>query len=305
MTLGLTGNTDKASVKPFVSKFIKWLQKVGADFIIESELADHLSLPNESNRRFDLKSFCEKCQMVISFGGDGTILSTARAIGDSGVPILGVKMGGMGFLAELTPDELYASMEGILKGNYQIVKRMVLKAEVEGEKDNQYHALNDLVFDKGAVSRVIHIKTFIDDEFLNTYISDGLIISTPTGSTAYSLAAGGPILLPSVNAIIINPISPHTLGARPVVIPDDKVVKIKIEYAPENVLLSADGQVGKKLKQGQTATIRKADYQVKLVSYRGRSFYDVLRAKLNWGEDIRESLDTKAATRKSRNRLTS
>lgn len=289
MTLGLTGNIDKASVKLLVTKFIKWLQKTGADFIIENELADHLGLSKESHPRFNLKSFSEKCQMVISFGGDGTILSTARAIGDSGVPILGVKMGGMGFLAELTPEELYDSMEDILKGHYQIVKRMVLKVEVGGEKDSQYYALNDMVFDKGAISRVIHIKTFIDDEFLNTYISDGLIISTPTGSTAYSLAAGGPILLPSMNAIIINPISPHTLGARPVVIPDDKVVKIKIEYAPQKVLLSADGQVGKELKQGQTATIQRADYQIKLVSYRGRSFYDVLRAKLNWGEDIRES----------------
>ncbi len=289
MTLGLTGNIDKASVKPLVTKFVKWLQKAGADFIVENELAEHLRLPKESYPRSSLKNFFEKCQMVISFGGDGTILSTARAIGDSGVPILGVKMGGMGFLAELTPEELYASMEDILKGHYQIVKRMVLQVEVEGEKTTRYHALNDLVFDKGAVSRVIHIKTFIDDEFLNTYISDGLIISTPTGSTAYSLAAGGPILLPSMNAIIINPISPHTLGARPVVIPDDKVVKIKIEYAPQNVLLSADGQVSKELKQGQTATIQKADYQIKLVSYRGRSFYDVLRAKLNWGEDIREN----------------
>ncbi|MCH8954779.1 NAD(+)/NADH kinase [candidate division KSB1 bacterium] len=289
MILGLTGNIDKASVKPLVTKFVKWLQKSGADFIVENELAEYLSLPKESCPRSSLKNFFEKCQMVISFGGDGTILSTARAIGDSGVPILGVKMGGMGFLAELTPEELYASMEEILKGHYQIVKRMVLQVEVEGEKTTRYHALNDLVFDKGAVSRVIHIKTFIDDEFLNTYISDGLIISTPTGSTAYSLAAGGPILLPSMNAIIINPISPHTLGARPVVIPDDKVVKIRIEYAPQNVLLSADGQVSKELKQGQTATIQKADYQIKLVSYRGRSFYDVLRAKLNWGEDIRES----------------
>ena len=229
MILGLTGNIDKASVKPLISKFIDWLQQSGAEFVIENELADHLKLPKENNPTLELHNFCEKYQMVISFGGDGTILSTARAIGDSGVPILGVKMGGMGFLAELTPDELYGSMEDILKGNYQIVKRMVLQVEVEDKETTQYHALNDVVFDKGAVSRVVHIKTFIDDEFLNTYIADGLIISTPTGSTAYSLAAGGPILLPSMDAIIINPISPHTLGARPVVIPDDKVVKIKIE----------------------------------------------------------------------------
>ncbi|MCH6560429.1 NAD(+)/NADH kinase, partial [candidate division KSB1 bacterium] len=133
MILGLTGNIDKASVKPLVTKFVKWLQKSGADFIVENELAEHLILPKESCPRSSLKNFFEKCQMVISFGGDGTILSTARAIGASGVPILGVKMGGMGFLAELTPEDLYASMEEILKGHYQIVKRMVLQVEVKVE----------------------------------------------------------------------------------------------------------------------------------------------------------------------------
>lgn len=288
MVLGITANIEKENVKPLIKKFIEWLGKAGANFVIEDELAAYLKLKVGSFHHATLESFCDKCQMVIAFGGDGTILSTARAIGDSGIPILGVKMGGMGFLAEVAPEELYVSVGDILKGHYQIVERMVLQVELEGETNARYHALNDLVFDKGAVSRVIRIKTSIDDEFLNTYIADGLIISTPTGSTAYSLAAGGPILLPSMDAIVINPISPHTLGARPVVIPGDKVVKIKIEYAPQDVLLSADGQVSKKLKQGQIAKIQKADYQIKLVSYRGRSFYDVLRAKLNWGEDIRE-----------------
>lgn len=287
MVIGITGNTEKKPVREFIPRVLDWLQKRKVEVMVHDETARHLDLPDDGFVCSDLGEFCRRCQMVISFGGDGTILSTARKIGASGIPILGVKMGGMGFLAELSPEELFSSLEDILKGNYDIVSRMVLQGEIDGDSDRLF-ALNDFVFDKGAVSRVIRMKTFIDDEFLNTYISDGLIISTPTGSTAYSLAAGGPIMLPSMEAIIINPISPHSLGARPVVIPGDKVVTIKIEFAPQSVLLSADGQVSKKLSVGQVVTLQKAAHRVNLVSYRHRSFYDVLRAKLNWGEDIRE-----------------
>ncbi|MFQ6116503.1 MAG: NAD(+)/NADH kinase, partial [bacterium] len=258
------------------------------DVIVEEGLAQHLKLPQDSILRSKEEEIGKKSHMVISFGGDGTILSSARAVGSSGIPILGVKMGGLGFLAELAPDEIYTSLENILNGHYQIIERMVLEAKIDGEEQSQgYYALNDFVVDKGAISRVIRIKTFIDEEYLNTYIGDGLIISTPTGSTAYSLAAGGPILLPSMDAIIINPISPHTLGARPVVIPGDKEVQAIVEAGPQKVVFSADGQVGQALNIGQTVKIHRANYRIKLVSYKGRSFYDVLRAKLNWGEDVR------------------
>jgi len=167
---------------------------------------------------------------------------------------------------------------------------MVLEANIDGE--SPLFALNDFVFDKGATPRVVQLETSINNEFLNTYIADGLIISTPTGSTAYSLAAGGPILLPSMQAIIINPISPHTLGARPVVIPGDKEVRIKVGFATESVLLSSDGQVARKLERDGQLVIRKAEHPVRLVSYGKRSFYDVLRAKLNWGEDVRKEADS-------------
>ena len=167
---------------------------------------------------------------------------------------------------------------------------MVLQADIATSKGSDtFFALNDFVLDKGAISRVIRIKTYIDDEFLNTYIGDGLIISSPTGSTAYSLAAGGPILPPTMEAIIINPISPHSLAARPVVVPGDKRIAIKIDFTPESVWFSGDGQVSRELKQGEEITFRKADHAVRLVSCRSRSFYDVLRAKLNWGEDIIEN----------------
>lgn len=287
MVIGITGNTDKQPVKEFIPQVLRWLEERNVEVIVHKETSEHLENINPDDVCAGQCDFCKRCAIVLSFGGDGTILTTARTIGDSGVPILGVKIGGMGFLAELSPEELFSSLEDILRGHYDVVKRMVLQAEIEGENTKLF-ALNDFVFDKGAITRVVRLKTFIDDEFLNTYISDGLIISTPTGSTAYSLAAGGPIILPSMEAIIINPISPHSLGARPVVIPGDKEVRLKIEFAPENVQLSADGQVRKKLQVGQEVTLRKADYHINLVSYRHRSFYDVLRAKLNWGGDIRD-----------------
>ncbi|MFQ5650353.1 MAG: NAD(+)/NADH kinase [bacterium] len=289
MNLAITGNYHKQEVHVFLADVFEWLTKRGVWFCVESELAEKLSLPAQGFPRVEPERFHEQADMVLSFGGDGTILSIARKIGCSGLPILGVKIGGMGFLAELAPEELYTSLPDILQGNYQVVERMVLAAEIEAENGVQFFALNDFVVDKGAVSRVIRLKTYIDDEFLNTYIGDGLIISSATGSTAYSLAAGGPILLPSMEAIIINPISPHSLGARPVVIPGDRKVKIKLEATSQDVFLCADGQKSRQLEPGKATTIGKADYCIRLVSYRHRSFYDILRAKLNWGEDVREA----------------
>lgn len=291
MTFGIVANSEKPITHKILPELCRWLKTKDADFFVEECLAERLSLSSDAAPRVKAEALSQRCQMVISFGGDGTILSTARIIGSSGVPILGVKIGGMGFLAEVSPDEIYATLEEILAGRFQIVERIVLEGEIEGGgKPGRYFALNDFVLDKGAVSRVIRIKTFIDDQFLNTYIGDGLIVATATGSTAYSLAAGGPILLPSMEAIIINPISPHTLAARPVVIPGDRTVTATVLFAPQGVMLSADGQSGVTIGEGQSVTIKKADYRIKLVSHPDRSFYDVLRAKLKWGEDIRERL---------------
>lgn len=288
MTFGITANLDKDDVHELVPKVLKWLQSRKVDFVVEPETAQALSLQSYLPDHLIAKSLEKQCDMILSFGGDGTILSTAHKFGRSGIPILGIKIGGMGFLADLTTDELFSKLNDILNGQYDVVERIVLKGELENKSNSEFYALNDFVLDKGAISRVIRIKTYIDDEYLNTYIGDGLIISTPTGSTAYSLAVGGPILLPTMAAIIINPISPHTLGARPVVVPAEKEVRIVIDSTPAQVPLSADGRPEAHLVPGEAARFSLADYRVKLVSYRGRSFYDVLRAKLNWGEDVRE-----------------
>ncbi len=285
MRLAITANLSKKQVRTLIPDVLKWLRLRKCEVVVQEELGENLALPSEYPR-VSAAALADGQDMVLSFGGDGTILSTARKVGTKGTPILGIKIGGMGFLAELTPDELYEHLEQILAGKYGIVERMVLQAEIDAEPP--LYALNDIVLDKGAISRVIRLQTFIDGEFLNTYIADGLIISTPTGSTAYSLAAGGPILLPSMEATIINPISPHSLGARPVVIPGDKEIRIRIEFSDESVLLSADGQVARELEPDCQVVIRKAPHRVRLVSYGHRSFYDVLRAKLNWGEDVRK-----------------
>lgn len=289
MKLAITANLDKPEVRDFMPEVLHWLRARNVEFYLEHGLGRALNMASETFASIDLHKLGTDCEMVLAFGGDGTILATARQIGPSGVPILGVKMGGLGFLAELAPDELFSSLEDILSGNYEIAERMVLAATLsDAETEPALYALNDLVVDKGVASRLIRIKTYIDGEYLNTYIADGLIISTPTGSTAYSLAAAGPILLPSMEAIIINPLNPHSLGARPVVIPGDKEVKVEVESAAEKVQLSADGQMARELKPGCVATIRQADYRIRLVSCRHRSFYDVLRAKLSWGGDVRE-----------------
>lgn len=286
MIFGIIANLQKPDVKELVPEVIRWLQQKGLSFWVEQELASNLNLKKVNVT--PAEELCERCSMVLSFGGDGTILSSARLVGKAGIPILGVKIGGMGFLAEVTPEDLFTNLEAILQGDYRIVERMALEARLLKKDSHNFFALNDIVLDKGAVSRVIRIRTFIDEDFLNTYIGDGLIISSPTGSTAYSLAAGGPILLPTMDALIISPICPHTLGARPVVIPGDKVVRTRVEYGPQKVMFSADGQIRKELQEGDEVEIRRAPYRIKLVSRPDRSFYDVLRAKLHWGEDIRD-----------------
>ncbi len=287
MKIALVANIEKEEVQQIVPDLVDKLHERRVDFCIEQQLAQLLEIDSSQCSVSAYKEICASCDLVISFGGDGTILSTAREIGTAAIPILGVKIGGMGFLAELTPDELLDNLDGILQKQFDVVERMLLQVEFDDEETPLY-ALNDIVLDKGAVSRINRIKIFVDDEFLNTYIGDGLIVSTPTGSTAYSLAAGGPILLPTMQAIIVNPINPHTLGARPVVIPASKQLRVEVELAAQKVLLSADGQVTRELSPGNSAVIRRGDYSVRLVSFGKRSFFDVLRAKLNWGDDVRK-----------------
>jgi len=290
MTFGITGNTTKTVVKSVIPDLVDWLSQKHVDYIIDVELSKYLKL-STSAKSDELCLMGDQCDVVLAFGGDGTILSTARKVGASGVPILGINLGGkLGFLAEVVIDELYESLTDILKNDYTILERMVLEAQIyhqNSEKTN--YALNDVVIDRGGYSRVIRVEVFIDNEYLNTYLGDGIIIATPTGSTAYSLSANGPILLPTLDCMIINPICPHSLGVRPIVISDECEIRVVPHIDGKIVTLSVDGQVSQQFSRNDKVeiVINKAKHKIKWIRHKNRTFYDLLRTKLNWGVDKR------------------
>jgi len=284
MKLGIIGNTTKSVIKEIIPELLTWLERKNIDCILDKELADYLTIKNKKIVISKIKDMGHACDIVLAFGGDGTILSTAREVGRFGVPILGVNLGGLGFLAEVALEQLYPTLISVFEHRYTILERMALKAEIIGRRRRiSFLGLNDIVIDKGSFSRVMRVKMFINDEYLTTYQSDGVIIATPTGSTAYSLSALGPILTPNVNAIVINPICPHSLGARPMVIPDDSEIKIIPFLDEKRAILSADGQIEDRLKNNEEIVVKKADFTVRWIQYEGNSFYNVLRTKLNWG----------------------
>jgi NAD+ kinase len=289
MIFGITGNTTKGMVQGVIPEVLNWLSQRKVDFIIDSELIKLIKLPHPLNNA-KLTDLVKKCHIVLAFGGDGTILSTARAVGASGVPILGINVGRLGFLAEVMIDEIYDRLEDILNNEYTILERMVIEAVIHHhEKMQTFNALNDVVVDRGGFSRVIRIDVYVDDDFLNTYLGDGIIIATPTGSTAYSLSALGPILIPTLNCMIINPICPHSLGVRPVVISDESKIRIVPHVEGKIINASVDGQLSQKFSkyEGVEIIIRKADYKIRWIRHKNRTFYDLLRTKLNWGVDKR------------------
>jgi NAD+ kinase len=228
----------------------------------------------------------EGCDLVIVLGGDGTLLSAARAIGRREIPLFPVNMGGLGFLTAITMDELYPELQRALRGEHRIAKRRLLTVEVvrDGKVTASYDALNDAVLTKAALARMIDLDTHVDDQFVCVYKADGLIISTPTGSTAYSLSAGGPIIFPSVPAICLTPICPHMLTNRPVLVPETSVIRIISHGNDESVFLTIDGQVGQPLGEGDHVVCRSSHYSLNLIRPPRMMFFDVLRQKLKWGE---------------------
>jgi len=287
MTIGIVANTTKAVAKEVIPELISWLDEKNIIAIIDTNLSNFLQLTQKNIQSFKTEELAAKCDIIIAFGGDGTFLSVARAVGKSGVPILGVNLGSLGFLAEVRTEELFIRLNDVINGNYDIIERMVLCARLVSKPDKQFFALNDVVIDKGGSLRLIQIETYVDDTFLHTYVTDGLIVATPTGSTAYSLAAGGPIVIPTMKVIIINPLCPHSLTVRPVVVPHNSVVRAVARAENSQVNLIIDGQIGCALKNGDAVEISAADYQVKWIATKQKNFYEVLRTKLNWGKELR------------------
>jgi NAD+ kinase len=227
-----------------------------------------------------------KADLIISLGGDGTLLNIAPLVERPDVPILGVNLGGLGFITEVAVDELEAVLSKTLDGDYEVEKRMTLEIRVKTKrgKPHTFRILNDAVIAKGARSRIIDLETYVGDDYLCTYRADGLIISTPTGSTAYSLAAGGPILEPTQGAIVLAPICPHTLTHRPIVVPSNGPIHVTLRSFSDTVILSPDGQKGMRLHNGDEVEARDYGMPVSLVKIPSRSYYEILRAKLKWGE---------------------
>jgi NAD+ kinase len=227
----------------------------------------------------------ESVDLMLVLGGDGTMIATARMLGDIEKPVLGVNYGGLGYLAEFRVAELYSALESILAGNYAIEKRLMLAVELwRGEEFlTRNRVLNDVVINKSALARIIEIEANLNQQFVNSFRADGLIVSTPTGSTAYNLSAGGPVIYPSMNAVVITPICPFTLSNRPIVVPDESTIELRLKTQNEEVALTLDGQVGLPLKPEDRVLIRKSRTTFNLVQPMNRNYFEVLRDKLRWG----------------------
>jgi len=264
-------------------ELIEWLTAHDVEPLVEAHLARHLLYP----KGVDHNSFAELAELVVVLGGDGTLISAARLIGGRDIPILGVNLGSLGFLTEITVDELYPLLTDCLEGNFNVSNRMMLDCSVEreGVEIASHQVLNDVVINKGALARIVDLDTRVDNHHLTTFKADGLIISTPTGSTGYSLSAGGPIVHPSMNCLAITPICPHTLTNRPIVVADDSIISITVSSRDdEDVFLTLDGQVGVELKSGDLIHVSRAKFYSHLVMSKKRNFFEVLRTKLKWGE---------------------
>jgi NAD+ kinase len=263
-----------------VRDLMKWLKDKEYEFLIEKETATALKL-----KGYDRKDIRAISDMIIVFGGDGTLLSAARFVGDRGIPILGVNLGGLGFITELGKNEVRQNIKMIMSEECCFEERLMLLADVYrgNRKIIQHNALNDVVLNKSALARMFEVDINIDKQYVTTFRLDGLIISTPTGSTAHSLSAGGPILYPTLETFLMTPICPHTLTSRPIVLPDTFVIDINVKNG-DDVYMTLDGQEGFPLKVRDKVRIRKADYKTKFLVLHDRDYFKLLRTKLKWGE---------------------
>ncbi len=286
MKFGIVANLRKQIFWENLPSLLNWFQEKQVACVLSQEIQANSPVSLPSIESVPEKDIPNHCDMILAFGGDGTILHTVQLVGARGTPVLGVNVGGLGFLTEIPLENFLETFSDILAGRYRIEKRLMLKGTVSGEKKPLF-ALNEIVIDKGSATRVIEIKVTVNGKFLNTYIADGLIISTPTGSTGYSLSSGGPIVVPSSHVVILNPICPHSLTNRPMVLLDTAVVEATVRTEHPELLIAADGQDVRYCKTRTRVVVQKAPFQAHLVKPRDSEFFALLRNKLNWGEDFR------------------
>ena len=279
--IGIISKTGQTEPLKILKNLLPWLRKKGCEVYVDNEVASSLHI--DGYQRSQIPGIAD---FVIVLGGDGTMLSVARLIGEKSLPILGVNIGGLGFLTAVQKEEIYQVLEKVMNGQCPVEERMMLTACVlrHGECIAEYLVVNDVVVNKGALARIIDLETYIDHSYVATFKADGLIVSTPTGSTAYALSAGGPIVYPTLSSIVLAPICPHTLTNRPIVLPDSVCVDIVLKSTNEDVFLTVDGQVGFSLRQNDIVQVRKSQLKAQFFIPCERDYFEILRTKLKWGE---------------------
>jgi len=278
--VGVIGNPNKTGIESAVHQILDWCQDTGTTITRDSTLRNYGFSANYLSRA----KLAEASDLVIAIGGDGTILAASRLLAVRGVPLLGINIGGLGFLTVRSTDQLGEVLKLIEDGSYRTEERMMLEGEVVGPNPCAgLLALNDFVVGHGAMARIFDLSVSVDDRFVSTYAADGLILATPTGSTAYSLSAGGPIVDPSMRVIVATPICPHTLAVRPMIVPGSSIIEVEILDADRRVDLTADGQESHELTAGNKVRVKSSDYVARLIMVEGTEFFDILRTKLEWG----------------------
>jgi len=282
--VGILSRPRRADLTNVVAPLLDWLAKRGYRAIYDTETAEALS--DGSNSGFLREDVAAQSDLLVVLGGDGTLLAAAREAAPHGIPILPINLGSLGFLTSFTLEELYPALEECLSGKAETSERVMLTASLwrHGQIVESKNVLNEAVINKGALARMIEVELFIDSEFVCRYRADGLIIATPTGSTAYSLSAGGPIVHPAVESLIVTPICPHTLTDRPVVIGDNCSIEMRLRGQAESVYLTLDGQKGIVMESDDCVSIARAQDRLRLIQPHRKSYYEILRNKLKWGE---------------------
>ena len=281
--IGIIAKPAVPEIRKIIEELLLWLNEKDKQVFLDTEASSHFQ---GSPKSFKNHLIPNEMDLMIVLGGDGTLLSVARLIEGHRVPILGVNLGGLGFLTEINIEELYSTLEKIFKNEYTVDERIMLKTEVHrfGKLIAHSHVLNDVIINKGTLAKMIKLEIYANGQFLSSLRGDGLIISTPTGSTAYSLSAGGPILYPSVDAIILTPICPHTLTQRPIVIPSVMKLEVLLKSKEEGAMVTFDGQVGFSLRLEDQIHVETSAAKTQLVRSPVLSYFEVLRGKLHWGE---------------------
>lgn len=281
--IGILTKPKFPDMKATLTELVAWLREHGKDVVLDPRVAALLGKSAVGCRG----SIAGKADMVLVLGGDGTMLSAARLVEKRSVPILGINVGGLGFLTEVGSEHLYKTLERVFAKDYAIEERLMLRAVLDrrGKSVARATVLNDVVVTKGELSRMIAMTIAIDGQFVTSLRGDGLIVSTPTGSTAYSMSAGGPIVSPSVNAMVLTPICPHTLTHRPLLVPGTATLAVRLTSHDKGAMVTCDGQVGVAMTEGDTVTIAPSRHRTKLIRFPERTYYDVLRRKLKWGGD--------------------